>query len=95
METLVVNSEYWVAVSKLHTCTFPAHDTLVSPLLLLPQLPIKELRQNKRHKLEVTLYPQGKVQLVIEYYTSLASVGRKPAFLSSGVFGVPIEVVTE
>ena len=87
MSTGLLFPNFIHALSPLITCA--------SPLLLFPQLPIKELRQNKRHKLEVTLYPQGKVQLVIEYYTSLASVGRKPAFLSSGVFGVPIEVVTE
>lgn len=60
-----------------------------------PQLPIKELRQNKRHKLEVTLYPQGSIQLILEYFINLASMGRKPALLSSGVFGVPIEDVTK
>jgi len=60
-----------------------------------PQLPIKELRQNKRHKLEVTLYPQGSIQLILEYFINLASMGRKPALLSSGVFGVPIEDVAK
>jgi len=59
------------------------------------RLPIKELRQNKRHKLEVALYPQGSIQLILEYFINLASMGRKPALLSSGVFGVPIEDVAK
>ena len=59
------------------------------------QLPIKELKQNKRQKLEVKLYPQGSITLILEYFTSMASISRKPSMLSSGVFGVPIDVVAK
>lgn len=62
---------------------------------LLPQLPIKELKQNKRQKLKIPLVPQGFITLVIEYFANMASLSRKPSLLSSGVFGVPIEVVSK
>ena len=35
-ENFVVNSEYWVAVSELHTCTFPAHNMCLSSSLPPP-----------------------------------------------------------
>lgn len=59
------------------------------------QLPIKELKQSKRQKLKITLVPQGVITLVMEYFANMASLSRKPTLLSSGVFGVPIEVVAK
>ncbi len=63
--------------------------------LSLTQLPIKELKQNKRQRLKINLAPQGAISLVIEYFANMASLARKPTLLSSGVFGVPIEVVAK
>lgn len=68
---------------------------MTSHYSLLTQLPIKELKQNKRQKLKITLAPQGVITLVIEYFANMASLSRKPTLLSSGVFGVPIEVVAK
>lgn len=56
---------------------------------------MKELKQNKRQRLKVSLAPQGFISLVIEYFTNMASVCRKTTMQSSGVFGVPIEVVAK
>ena len=41
------------------------------------------------------LVPQGSVDLILEYYSNIAAMSRKPSLLSSGVFGVPIEVVSK
>ena len=75
---------------------FPVLGGLILTLSLPPppQLPIHELRSNKRHKTDITLYPQGSLQIIIEYSSSAAR-DRKPALMSSGVFGVPIEVVSK
>lgn len=60
------------------------------------QLPIKELKQKKRKRIEINLTPQGVITLVIEYFANMESLSRKPtSLLSSGVFGVPIEVVAK
>ncbi len=64
-------------------------------LLLPPQLPIKELKQSKRQKIEVKLVPQGSIDLILEYYSNYSAMARKPSLLSSGVFGVPIEIVAK
>lgn len=77
-----------------HGCDMLAIPSVFLPSPSLPQLPIHELRSNKRHKTDIQLYPQGSLQIIIEYSSS-ASRDRKPALLSSGVFGVPIEVVAK
>ena len=59
------------------------------------KLPIKDLKQSKRQRLKITLAPQGFISIVIEYYANMASVARKTTMQSSGVFGVPIEVVAK
>lgn len=45
--------------------------------------------------MEVPLHPQGVATLVLEFFTSLASMGKRPALLSSGVFGFPMETVAK
>ncbi|KAL5477962.1 hypothetical protein EMCRGX_G024828 [Ephydatia muelleri] len=59
------------------------------------RLPVSELKSNKRHKFDIHLHPQGSVSLVVEYFSSLSPVGRKPSLLSSGVFGFPLETVAK
>ena len=75
-----------------HTLTIPPP---LPHLPTLPQLPIGELKSNKRYKQDVNLHPQGSVSLIIEYFSSLSPIGRKPSLLSSGVFGVPLETVAK
>lgn len=45
--------------------------------------------------MDVRLHPQGVLTLVVEYFTSIASMGKRPALLSSGVFGFPMDVVAK
>ena len=45
--------------------------------------------------MEVNLYPAGHVTLVLEYFSSLASMGKRPGLLSSGVFGVGLDIVSK
>ena len=51
-------------------------------ICLVIQLPIKELKQNKRQRLKINLAPQGAISLVIEYFANMASLSRKPTLLS-------------
>lgn len=59
------------------------------------RLPIKDLKQSKRQKVEIKLVPQGSISMILEYYNNLAAMARKPSLLSSGVFGVPIDIVAK
>ena len=81
-----------MCVHKGHCGVTLSHIAL-PPVIPLTQLPIKDLKQTKRQKLQINLNPQGVISLVIEYFANMASLARKPTLQSSGVFGVPIEVV--
>lgn len=59
------------------------------------KIPVKDLKSNKRCKVDIKLHPQGNVTLVLEYFTSLASIGKRPGMISSGVFGFPMDVVAK
>ncbi len=76
------------------TLTPPPHPS-PSPSPLIPQLPIKELKQSKRQRVEIKLVPQGSIEILLEYFSNISAMARKPSLLSSGVFGVPIEIVTQ
>ena len=41
------------------------------------------------------MYPSGHITLVLEYFSSLASMGKRPGMMSSGVFGVGLDVVSK
>jgi len=45
--------------------------------------------------MKLSLSPTGVISIIIEYFSNMASVSRKTAMQSSGVFGVPIEVVAK
>jgi breakpoint cluster region protein len=59
------------------------------------KLPVKNLKASKRCKLDITLHPQGCLTIVVEYFPNIASMGKRPALLSSGVFGFSMDIVAK
>ena len=54
-----------------------------------------ELKKGRKVKSTLKMYPQGTLQLILQYFTSSAAASEpRTAMASSGVFGVQLSTVT-
>ena len=54
-----------------------------------------ELKKGRKVKSTLKMYPQGTLQIILQYFTSSAAASEpRTAMASSGVFGVQLSTVT-